>query len=753
MEHPGLRQRIDANGYAALKEIDYHMNLNGVSDRFRQQYSPTIFVDTDEAPMDECVLISCRDNLGRISPEGYEQSLHRAVEYAMAFLEEQPGNGLSLRGMLSGNIALMMHQHRPHGANHYYSFFDTAQAEVPGVLADTRQAVDLLRAAFDPVPSERVRITAEQSLEFLDKVGLDVRQIMAEIGCRQPPMDLPRQHPREMARMLLDNHPVAQPWRQTLAHFREGGHQRREEAIEMLLQPLESLEIRSNSTENRLEKCFRELCRLCEDRSYGPWYVLSLLEDEQYGLMRMTDAGMDELNLLTQEQALYVAQLEHAAMDARQSLAQSNLFNSPQRYRILEMATADLIRAYGMMDLYHQLQKPVWRIRDALLRMSRDFFRPLCHTLDRIRETFRENDAYLNGPHSANWCGRQTEQLQSQFHLQSRVSQLIQTTDMHGCFRELIHTLLSKPDCWRRGDEPELSRLIIRFFTRRFPQENNRTLLDELDDLFPQGAGNAAQQAQILHTNLLPMLRGRVMQSIRFDPCFNRNQVQDILFLRTPGNCPNMWSLFPNPPVPLSPGIHAKRFGLLRFIQGVPLYACGDMERMKYSYEALRQRGAHLYSATGRGNSPDWAEYLPDLIPLSFARASGRTPDPKSLQAEALYHRGVEEGLIRRTPTGAWILVTEVEPMLWAWIRSHMEPLPTDSGGCFELEDAARRYLSLVDSGHFEKCLYLRGDPDPSREPERVDHFVRSPVQQTALRQALERLDKVRQILERLSRD
>ena len=52
-----VRNYIKANGYAALRELDFWMDSSR-GRNFRQQYTPTVTVNTDEAPFDLCFMVS-----------------------------------------------------------------------------------------------------------------------------------------------------------------------------------------------------------------------------------------------------------------------------------------------------------------------------------------------------------------------------------------------------------------------------------------------------------------------------------------------------------------------------------------------------------------------------------------------------------------------------------------------------------------------------------------------------------------------
>jgi hypothetical protein len=84
---------IKRNGFAALKELDYLMNLEKTGDRFKQVYGQGIEVNTQWAPYDTCILISTKDRSGKQIDRPYEYALRVATESVVNFIaSEASGN-------------------------------------------------------------------------------------------------------------------------------------------------------------------------------------------------------------------------------------------------------------------------------------------------------------------------------------------------------------------------------------------------------------------------------------------------------------------------------------------------------------------------------------------------------------------------------------------------------------------------------------------------------------------------------------
>ena len=89
-----------ANGYAALAELDYHMDLKAAYDSFQQNYGE-FSVDTQEPPVDFCYLLSATLSDGSVLPNGYSYAIGQTVDYVMSCLADVYLYGFTMRGCLA----------------------------------------------------------------------------------------------------------------------------------------------------------------------------------------------------------------------------------------------------------------------------------------------------------------------------------------------------------------------------------------------------------------------------------------------------------------------------------------------------------------------------------------------------------------------------------------------------------------------------------------------------------------------------
>ena len=81
-----VKDYIPLNGYAAMQELDYCMNIEKNHGKFRQEYTGGMLIDWDRAPVDYCHLISAQDNNGNVRQDAYNYAMKVTSEYVFEFL-------------------------------------------------------------------------------------------------------------------------------------------------------------------------------------------------------------------------------------------------------------------------------------------------------------------------------------------------------------------------------------------------------------------------------------------------------------------------------------------------------------------------------------------------------------------------------------------------------------------------------------------------------------------------------------------
>lgn len=97
------------NGYAALKELDYVMNLHHDGGRFVQRYSPNYVIDTDKSPFNYVHLVSSTGSDGRVLGDPYRQGMRAVAQSIVSFVAEEQRSGVSSEFAMKSHYSNITH--------------------------------------------------------------------------------------------------------------------------------------------------------------------------------------------------------------------------------------------------------------------------------------------------------------------------------------------------------------------------------------------------------------------------------------------------------------------------------------------------------------------------------------------------------------------------------------------------------------------------------------------------------------------
>jgi hypothetical protein len=146
LSQPGLattkKENIKKNGFAALKELDYLMNVSATGDCYEQDYGAFKIgknADGDIPPFETCILMSSKDQNGITMLNPYEYILNVASETIVNFIASEPNvdvGHFSINSFLSNDKSdtatfstLLGDNRRP--VNYKYAVAGASSAKLP----------------------------------------------------------------------------------------------------------------------------------------------------------------------------------------------------------------------------------------------------------------------------------------------------------------------------------------------------------------------------------------------------------------------------------------------------------------------------------------------------------------------------------------------------------------------------------------------------------------------------------------------
>ena len=128
---------IKANGFAALKELDYLMNIDRNGEMFDQTYAD-LEIKCNEPPYDLCHLISAKDEQGKLMPAPKDYCMNVAAETIINFIASEDvidGQSYTISSYLSNiennrSAFIMTHQQKQ-PVNYIYNTVGASSAALP----------------------------------------------------------------------------------------------------------------------------------------------------------------------------------------------------------------------------------------------------------------------------------------------------------------------------------------------------------------------------------------------------------------------------------------------------------------------------------------------------------------------------------------------------------------------------------------------------------------------------------------------
>ena len=177
---PLVSPNIRKNGYAALKELDYLMNMEAAQDCFEQNYG-TFSYRSQRPPVDLCSLVSSTNAAGVLLENGYNYCSSVVVDYILSYLSKvtlPPGveagkddGGMTLRGHIANIEHAKKSIHRKHGALYDYNVIGASNTIMPLSDISTYLAARLFEEFHDvyqktPLEKELDEFVASNHLSY-----------------------------------------------------------------------------------------------------------------------------------------------------------------------------------------------------------------------------------------------------------------------------------------------------------------------------------------------------------------------------------------------------------------------------------------------------------------------------------------------------------------------------------------------------------------------------------------------------------
>lgn len=609
------KQYIRKNGYAALKELDYLMNMSNDGGKFVQRYSPSYVIDTNVAPFHYVHLVSGTGSNGQVLSDPYRHGMRAVAQSILSFVAEEKKDGVTTQFAMKShysNIEQATKQHVkkfPERGNGYLAL-GTFNYEIPIdqiLLYVTSLLFEKMNGMFDCDPQQN-----------------DIDKAYAMLGLA----------PKSLISDLSGNRANLAP-RDTNWESLFGGNVRYDLSAMCngwLRQKELDVEMRSKTFLKEFPERFAKYSEgWFNDGEKGPVWVnhLIILNDEQHTglvakLSRDYAVAGGKITKLKTEIEKKAGELQGAASEARSAGAVfGDREGKTQRYVRLVNEFADLnVELYATVkaqDIFDQC-------KTIILDKNNKLYNVVVEVLEGLKDVCKNNaDILTKTDLSADGTNFTWKPMRI-----PDVSRVIRKAfDAKGDAKQTIasfsEALLRHAYEWSEGQ------VDVRSFIREYLDTNlsdiaNRSLEDYV---------TAALNGEDLHKSVVGTLAPKTHQMSV--PLLARSTAADTggdyMMLSVPYSCPNILSAFKayrnsTPDIAshmtIQPsGINSRIFAQ-SLLSAVPLSAYAPMADLEKAYLGTSgNRGLHLYM----GERENW-QNLPCPIPYrSRPKMTGAYPE------------------------------------------------------------------------------------------------------------------------------
>lgn len=745
---PLISGYIKVNGYSALQELDYCMNMGNNKDSFKARYGFTE-LDYNTKPVDLCYLVSTTDSSGKVLDNGYDYAMGVVSDFIINFLarvnlpdgvEQGKDQGLTLEGHISNLKQMKDGIKLDYGASVDYNILGAAIAVMPLSEIATylgSQLFECYQGLYDRAPFEKERD------EFLFKSQLqyeDIRGVLIK-GCA-PQVTFGNQFDADMYIKMGNKRFIERA--DEFFNVNKGVLTKNATAM---AEKLGDFDISQTGT-SLISRTFKNLYdHYVTNMEFGPFYAKRMIfGNNNPNLVHAVD-GMIAQNRENTESELRQDPLRKQDLEeAKDRMDGAGMLNKGKRIEEYKAALNNWYVHLYRLEVYNTLDEILQTYRRQLSELDNSFFNVLTTVLDTLRNTFAENARVLSeGIRDDNTY---TWKILSISDIRAGLDEVIKKTDISQTLYNLMETMFSNYKKWLTEDTNEITKLISDFIIGQFKEATRKTMTDYLKERFT--VDNSAL--------LVSEIKKNIIQDKLWDkstPLFWRNSMcKSDLGLKTTLTVPYDAAEIKQAAYGFIDG-HGEvtvresgitdRLSMMRFYSGLPMYAYQGIQELERAYENDHKPGRHLYEA----GPINWNEMLPSPIPASFEitqrseRISKKNERLLKELEEAKSLGIVEKDELNRTN----ILITDEVDIdeLFKELESIQDSKPTEIQAFVKKVQDIENSLKKVQR---KEEIVIKNYVDDAQETFVKDFYLLSPVLNRMVQNELYKKKKISEIID-----
>lgn len=483
-----VRKYIPKNGYAAMQELDYCMNLKFNGGGFIQDYGAGTRIKWDEAPVDMCHLVCATNANGDVIANAYNYAMNVTAEYVMNFLTESadPEN-FSLKSHL-GNFETIVNQadsEKIIGSSFRYLVIGASCANIPLREINTYLASELFKefsAIGGNVPTQAdVENLAVEALGNGAKTVGDIYESLLNEIVGGPGTDFE----------FLEAYPddwkfVMDAGNSEMYKHYEAQTSKKKNILETNSKSM----ISPDNEESLIARVKKVLIEASKDINRGPMYAGGMISSaEKNNLLNIVDGIKAENKSRREDESAQASlrerDLENARSDFENRTKRSFMDNDAKRYDDYIFCREAFDKHRIAMERYKAMDKVLDTFRTQLQELSTGYFTKLCRVIGNLIDTFQENRDSLENDKVVSSSKSYVKPMMTIAELKKTLDDAIEKINIPGMMTLFMTRFVENEDAWIQEDENKISKLVNDFFVKEaFGQFSDKTITSYLKDKY-----------------------------------------------------------------------------------------------------------------------------------------------------------------------------------------------------------------------------------------------------------------------------
>ncbi|OXM83747.1 tubulin-like doman-containing protein [Paenibacillus rigui] len=452
------REYIKKNGYAALKELDYWMNVDERSERFKQQYASILNVNSPMPPFNLAHLISATNLEGKLLENAYDYCMNVTAENITNFMaseDKHSGEEFAIHDYISNIRTNINQMPKAYAANYQYNILGASSAVLPIEEMTTYLAFKVfqrMEKMFHAGPSQ------EDVEKLSHKLGIDPDSIHREFNARVPEPLSGYQNSERLSYTNVVKQQVVNIDTELEQSFLSRA---REEYIKSRRQ-----------LPGQIKELFSEqVTKIFRNPEQGPFYVSRIiLQDKGFCLLKLISSYIESLKESIVRIPRDIESAEESSLQKMTEARSAFISKDKKKDAYIEakiqeyLLHADRERMEQMVEFYEDLYNLINQENSRIYQV----FTELLNELNKIFE--KNGDILTNGEEEVDHKGNRTYywNVVSVPDIAKLIGQVTDEKNVNDLIRDFTNELLNKSNQWIKEQEVDVISSISEFLTDHF---------------------------------------------------------------------------------------------------------------------------------------------------------------------------------------------------------------------------------------------------------------------------------------------